>query len=119
MVLALAAVLAFLLVFFLVVKAVAFLIGLVYLLLVALVCGWLAEELVGYKKGGIGTTVGVGLLGALIGWLIAKLFHLPMLIHLAGLPVIWTIVGGAVLAFAMKIMAPTRKRLTSGQRDIL
>ena len=118
MLIALAAILAFLLVFFLVVKVVAFFTGLVFLLLVALVCGWIAESALHYKKGGIGTTVGVGLLGAVVGWLLAKLLHLPTMVAVAHLPVLWTIVGSMALVGTMKVMAPSRKRLASGHRDL-
>ena len=118
MLIALAAILAFLLVFFLVAKVVAFFTGLVFLLLVALMCGWIAEKALHYKRGGLGSTIGVGLLGAVIGWLIAKLVHLPTAPTIAHLPVLWTIVGSIALVGTMKVIAPPRKRLASGRREL-
>lgn len=116
MLFALAAILAFLLVFFLVVKVVAVLTGFVFLLLVAFVAGAIAEKLLDYKQGGIGTTLGVGFLGAVVGWLIAKVLHLPGGPAIEHLPVLWTIVGAVVLTGTMKVVAPTRRRLPGQPR---
>ncbi|HZU75599.1 MAG TPA: hypothetical protein VFA70_02475 [Dehalococcoidia bacterium] len=118
MVLALAAILAVLLVFFLVLKVVGVLIGLVWLLLVATLCGAIGESVVHYKQGGIGTTVGVGLVGALVGWLIAHLFHLWMGPTVAHLPLIWTVVGSIALVGTMKVVAPVNRRLSSGRGGV-
>ena len=118
MVLALVAILAVLLVFFLVLKVVAVLTGLVWLLLVAALCGAIAEHTLHYKEGGIGTTVVVGLVGALLGWLFASIFHLPTGPHLGTpLPVLWTIVGSFALVGTMKVVSPVNRRL-SGRRDV-
>lgn len=117
MLIALVAILAFLLAIFLIMKVVAFLVGLVFLLLVAALCGAIAEHLLHYEGGGILRTVGVGLIGSLIGFLIAKLFHLPTWPHLAGLPVVWTVVGSLVLVAGMKVVSPPARhaRLGSGR----
>jgi uncharacterized membrane protein YeaQ/YmgE (transglycosylase-associated protein family) len=120
MLIALVAVLAFLLVFLLIAKVVAVVVGLVWLLLVALLCGAIAERILHYKEGGIASTIGVGLIGSVIGWLIAKILHLPTWPHIASLPVVWTIVGSLILVTGMKVFAPpsSRARLRSGNRDI-
>jgi len=117
MLIALVAILLFLLVFFMIAKVVAFLIGLVFLLLVAAICGAIAEKVLHYDGGGIGTTVGVGLTGAIVGWLLAKILHLPLALHIAGLPVLWTIVGSMIMVSGLKVVAPPRRRRLHGPRD--
>jgi uncharacterized membrane protein YeaQ/YmgE (transglycosylase-associated protein family) len=111
------AILAFLLALFLILKVVGFLVGLVWLLLIATLCGWIAERLLHYREGGIGTTAGIGLVGAVIGWVLAKVLHLPMAPHIAGLPILWTVVGSLVLVAGMRVAAPMR-RLPSGRHDV-
>lgn len=111
------AILAFLLALFLILKVVAVLVGLVWLLLIATLCGWIAERVLHYHEGGIGTTAGVGLIGALIGWVLAKVLHLPLAPHIAGLPILWTVAGSFLLVGGMRVAAPVR-RLSSGRRNI-
>src|SRR5690348_9008490 len=97
MLIALVAILAFLLVVFLVLKVVGVLIGLIWLLLIATLCGAIAESLLHYRQGGILATTGVGLVGAVVGWLIAKVLHFPSLLTIAHLPILWTVVGSLAL----------------------
>jgi len=106
MLIALVAILAFLLAFLLIAKVVSLLIGLVFLLLVAVLCGAIAEKLLHYEGGGIVTTAGVGLIGSVVGLVIAKILHLPTWPHIAHLPVVWTVVGSLVLVAGMKVIAP-------------
>ncbi|HLZ69488.1 MAG TPA: hypothetical protein VKV26_06190 [Dehalococcoidia bacterium] len=117
MLIALIAILAFLLAVFAITKVVAFLIGLVFLLLVATLCGAIAEHMLHYDSDGILTTVGVGLVGSVIGWLIARVLHLPTWPHIASLPIVWTVVGSLVLVAGMKVVSPPsrRRQLGSGK----
>jgi uncharacterized membrane protein YeaQ/YmgE (transglycosylase-associated protein family) len=117
MMIAAVAILAFILALFLILKVVSVLVGLVWLLLIATLCGWIAESLLHYREGGIGTTAGVGLLGAVIGWVLAKVLHLPLAPHIAGLPILWTLVGSVALVAGLRVAAPMR-RLNSGRRDV-
>ncbi len=117
MLIALIAILAFLLAVFAITKVVGFLIGLVFLLLVATLCGAIAEHMLHYEGNGIAATAGVGLVGSVVGWLIASLFHFPMLVHIAGLPIVWTVIGSLVLVAGMKVVMPPSRRhqLSSGK----
>jgi uncharacterized membrane protein YeaQ/YmgE (transglycosylase-associated protein family) len=115
MLIALVAILAVLLVFFMVLKVVAVLVGLVWLLLIATICGAIAESALHYREGGIGTTAGVGLVGALVGWLIAKVLHVWMGPSIAHLPIIWTVIGSFVLVGTMKVVVPVNRRLGTGR----
>ncbi len=114
MLIALGAILAFLLVLFLVLKVVGFLLGLVWLLLIATVCGAIAERVLHYRQGGVLATTGVGLVGALIGTLLAHILHLPTQPAIAHLPILWTVAGSFALVGTMKVVAPAR-RLQAGR----
>ncbi len=114
MLIALGAILAFLLVLFLVLKVVGFLLGLVWLLLIATVCGAVAERMLHYRQGGILATTGVGLVGAVVGTLLAHILHLPTQPAIAHLPILWTVAGSFALVGTMKVVAPSR-RLQGGR----
>jgi uncharacterized membrane protein YeaQ/YmgE (transglycosylase-associated protein family) len=116
MLIALVAILAFLLVLFMVLKVVAALVGLVWLLLIATLCGAIAESLLHYREGGIAATTGVGLIGAVIGVVIAKVLHFPTLVSIGHLPVLWTVVGSIVLVSGLKVVTPNRR--LQGRRDV-
>jgi uncharacterized membrane protein YeaQ/YmgE (transglycosylase-associated protein family) len=70
------------------------------LLLVAGVCGALAQSLVGYSHGGCLATIVLGFIGALLGTWLARLAGLPepftLQIGAHGFPVIWSIIGAAL-----------------------
>ncbi len=88
------------------------------LLVIAAICGSVGQALAGYDLGGCLVSIVVGFIGAYIGmWLSAK-FGLPELfaIKIGGktFPVIWSVVGSAVLTF---IVALIRKAI-SGSRGV-
>lgn len=70
------------------------------LLLIAGVCGALAQSLSGYSHGGCLVTIVVGFIGALLGTWLARITGLPEIfaITVAGqsFPIIWSIIGGAL-----------------------
>jgi uncharacterized membrane protein YeaQ/YmgE (transglycosylase-associated protein family) len=70
-------------------------------LLVALVCGAIAESILGYTHIGLLGSTGVGLIGALAGSWLASALHLPSLIVLsiAGVNVelVWALLGSILL----------------------
>src|SRR5207247_7139173 len=71
------------------------------LLLVAGICGSLAQAIAGYSHGGCLVAIALGFIGALFGSLMATRLHLPetLMINLDGhgFPVVWSIVGAALL----------------------
>src|SRR5438034_686774 len=97
MLIALGAVLVFILVLFAILAVAKVLMDLVLLLLIATICGAIAESVLDYHPGGIGTTAGVGLIGAIVGWLLAKLVHLPTLVTIGHIPILWTVIGSVLL----------------------
>ena len=87
------------------------LLELLVLILVAGVCGAIAQAVTGFSRGGCLLAIGAGFIGALIGTWIARLLGLPDLFVLTiggtGLPVVWTIIGAAL--FAAVLAAVSRR----------
>jgi uncharacterized membrane protein YeaQ/YmgE (transglycosylase-associated protein family) len=87
--------------------------GFLILLLIAAICGAIGQAIGGYSRGGCLFTIGIGFLGAWAGLLIADLFDLPEFIPISiegkNFPVIWSIIGAAILA-ALTSLIFSRKR---------
>lgn len=76
--------------------------GFLLLVVIAAVCGALGQAIAGYSFGGLLISVLVGFAGAWIGWWIATNFDLPAFftVEIDGrtFPVVWAIIGSALLA---------------------
>jgi|GEM_PF-2095752 len=94
-------------------------IGFVLMLLLAGLIGALASKVVGYR-GGIVFSVGAGLLGAVLGTIIANIIGAPKLLTLWNLPVLWTVVGAfATVAVAKVVLPGDRGSLRGGNSGLL
>jgi uncharacterized membrane protein YeaQ/YmgE (transglycosylase-associated protein family) len=84
------------------------LIDFLVLALVVAICGMIGESLVGYSVGGCVTSAVIGYIGAFVGLWIARRFSLPELftVTVGGqtIPVIWSIIGSAVLVAALALV---------------
>ena len=83
------------------------------LLLIAGICGSLAQALVGYSRGGCLVSVVIGFIGALLGtWLAGKL-GLPELLALniggRSFPVVWTIIGASLFVAVLSLISGRRR----------
>lgn len=82
--------------------------GVLLLLLIAAVCGGIAQTLVGYSRGGCVISIVVGFIGALLGWWIATTLDLPLLfqINIEGrnFPVLWSIIGGVIFVSVINLI---------------
>lgn len=82
------------------------------LLLIAGVCGALAQSITGYSHGGCLTTIALGFIGALLGTWLARLAKLPEMfsIELGGtsFPVLWSIIGGALFTALLAFLTRPR-----------
>lgn len=86
---------------------------LLVLLVVAGVCGSLAQSLVGYSHGGCLASIALGFIGALLGtWLAGVLGlgeMLPLWIGGRSFPIIWSIIGAALFVTLLHLMRPRVK----------
>jgi uncharacterized membrane protein YeaQ/YmgE (transglycosylase-associated protein family) len=77
--------------------------AIVITLLVAALCGAVAQLVVGYTRGGCLASILIGLVGALLGNWLAGVLHMPNLILLAGVDVVWTFIGAAILVAGLAL----------------
>ena len=89
------------------------------LLLVAAVCGALAQAIAGYSHGGCLVTIVIGFIGALLGTWLARVSGLPDLFSIRigeqTFPIIWSIIGGAIFVALLNIFTP--RPIVTARRD--
>lgn len=82
--------------------------GLLILLLVAGLCGTVAEALVGFSPGGCLVSVALGLIGAFLGSWVASRLGLPGILVLelesGSLDVVWTIFGSMLFLIPLALV---------------
>jgi uncharacterized membrane protein YeaQ/YmgE (transglycosylase-associated protein family) len=83
------------------------------LLIVAGICGSLAQSIAGYSHGGCLVSIVLGFIGALIGTWLARLARLPELftIQVGGhdFPIIWSIIGAALFSAVLSLLTRPRR----------
>ncbi len=84
--------------------------GLLILLLVASLCGSIGSAIAGYSRTGCLTNIAIGVIGAGIGsWLCYQL-DAPYLLVVAGIPIIWAIIGAALFMAVIGALSGSRRR---------
>jgi uncharacterized membrane protein YeaQ/YmgE (transglycosylase-associated protein family) len=83
------------------------------LLLVAAICGVVAQAIAGFSRGGLLVAIAVGFIGALLGVWLQRQTGLPEIftIEVGGtaFPIIWSIIGGVLFALVVGMLTrPTR-----------
>lgn len=82
--------------------------GFLLLLLIAAICGSIAQALVGYSHGGCLVSAALGLIGALIGAWLAQMLSLPygFAINIDGqeFPVVWSILGASLFVAVLNLL---------------
>ena len=88
------------------------LLELLILLIVAGICGSIAQSLVGYSHGGCIVSIVIGFIGALLGAWLAHLLGLPAVFSLQigghPFPVIWSIIGASLFVAIISFIARPR-----------
>lgn len=89
--------------------------GFLILLLVAAIAGSIGQALAGYSLGGCLVSIVVGYIGAFIGLWIARQFGLPPIlpINIGGesFPIVWSIIGSALLTAILGLLFRRRRVL--------
>lgn len=87
--------------------------GFLLLLLIAGVCGSLAQTLVGYSHGGCMASIALGLVGAIVGTWLARVVGLGelLVVQIGGqsFPIVWSIIGAALFVAILSLFT-SRKR---------
>lgn len=82
------------------------------LLLIAGICGSLAQAVAGYSHGGCLVAIALGFIGALLGTWMARALHLPepLMIKIGDqeFPVVWSIAGAALFSAILSLFARPR-----------
>jgi uncharacterized membrane protein YeaQ/YmgE (transglycosylase-associated protein family) len=82
------------------------------LLLIAGICGSLAQAIAGYSHGGCFVAIALGFIGALFGSWLARTLHLPepFMIQIGGqnFPIVWSIIGAAVFSALLSLFTRPR-----------
>ena len=82
------------------------------LLLIAGICGGLAQSIAGYSHGGCLTSIALGFIGALLGTWLARLAGLPELFSIqignTAFPIVWSIIGAALFTAVLAFLTRPR-----------
>jgi uncharacterized membrane protein YeaQ/YmgE (transglycosylase-associated protein family) len=85
---------------------------LLVLLIVAGICGGLAQAIAGYSRGGCLVSIVLGFIGALLGRWLSGLLGLPEVFTLQigdqPFPVIWSIIGAALFVSVLGLLTSRR-----------
>ncbi|HEV8200519.1 MAG TPA: hypothetical protein VGS03_10890 [Candidatus Polarisedimenticolia bacterium] len=91
--------------------------NLLLLLLVAGVCGSLAQSIAGYSHRGILVSIALGFAGALLGLWLARVLGIgevfALRIGAQTFPVVWSILGAALFVAALHALRPNFKLPTN------
>jgi len=78
------------------------------LLAIAGICGAVGQAITGYSRGGCLAAIGIGFIGALIGYWLAGAMGLPeiLAVNIGGtsFPVVWAILGSALFVALISLV---------------
>ena len=85
------------------------------LLLIAGVCGAIAQVIAGFSRGGLLVAIAVGFVGALLGVWLQRQTGLPEIftVQVGGtaFPIIWSIIGGVLFAVIVGLLTRPSRRV--------
>ncbi len=84
------------------------------LLLVAALCGAIAQAIAGFSRGGFLVAAAVGFIGALLGMWLQGLTGLPEIFTVDvdghAFPIIWSIIGGVLFSVVVSLLTRPGRR---------
>jgi len=84
----------------------------ILLLVIAGICGSIAQALVGFSRGGCFLSIAVGFIGALLGSWLARELGFPDFFVLeigdTSYPVVWSIIGAVIFVGILNLLTPRR-----------
>lgn len=87
--------------------------SLLILLVIAGVCGSLAQSLTGYSHGGCLVSIALGFVGAILGTWIAQQLGLGEIFAIQigsqSFPIVWSIIGAALFVTLLNVLRPRRR----------
>jgi uncharacterized membrane protein YeaQ/YmgE (transglycosylase-associated protein family) len=90
----------------------------IILLVIAAICGSLAQSIVGYSHGGCLVSAALGLIGAVLGTWLARTLKLPEVLPIQvggqAFPVVWSIIGAALFVAVLSLATSRRLRPPGG-----
>ncbi len=89
------------------------LVGFLMLLVVAAIAGSLGQAIVGFSRGGCLASIGMGFIGAWLGWWLAGQFNLPplLVVNIDGesFPIVWAVIGAALFSAILSLFFGRRE----------
>jgi uncharacterized membrane protein YeaQ/YmgE (transglycosylase-associated protein family) len=86
--------------------------GLVFLVVIAAICGAIGRAIAGEVRGGLIVSIVLGFIGALLGpWIAGKLgLPEPFMLRVAGesFPVLWSIIGASLFIAVIHLVSRRR-----------
>jgi len=86
--------------------------GLILLLVIAAVCGGVGRAIAGDVRGGLIVSIALGFIGTIVGpWVAAQLgLSEPFMVQISGrgYPVLWSIIGAAIVVAIMHVFSRRR-----------
>lgn len=83
-------------------------------LIIAGICGGIAQSLVGVSRGGCLASIALGFIGALLGTWLSRQLGLPELISVQldgnSFPVLWSIIGAALFCAVITLLSGKRAK---------
>ncbi len=90
------------------------LIELLILLVIAGICGAVAEAIVGFSPGGFVVSIIIGIIGAYLGTILASRLNLPAFLPVTiggqTIEIVWAILGSILLLLVISLFRGRRRR---------
>ena len=88
--------------------------GFIVLIIIAAICGAIAQAITGYSMGGCLVSTAIGFIGAIIGMTMARALNMPLLwsanIQGENFPIVWAILGAVIFIIIISLIVPKHRR---------